>query len=248
MFYSLNQFKGPKDTTANKKWSIISFSAKKILLLGYSEILLLLLHIGDCMMVVPRHCQNGKLVGNNTLELTRLESSIDKKEINNCGIKEKRPMKKILLISLLLFLVGMPGTVNADGLVWCLVTNTGKTVALKNVSYLLSADDSKTFSIVETSGATINQVSKISFIKDVDTGLKNAKAESDVSINMEPVMNTMTISNLAKGSRISVLSLSGAEIINTVSKEDAVTVNVSSLTSGIYLLDVNGKSIKFIKK
>jgi hypothetical protein len=157
-------------------------------------------------------------------------------------------MKKISLLSFVLLLGIMPRTAKADGLEWCLVTNTGKTVALKNVSYLLSADNNKTFSIVEKSGAAISQVSKISFIKDVDTGLKNVQTVSGASVTMESVTNTMTISNLTTGSRISIQSLSGAEMLNTISTEDAVTVNVSGFTSGIYLLNVNGKSIKFIKK
>lgn len=157
-------------------------------------------------------------------------------------------MRKTLLLSLFLFLVAMPRIVKADGLEWCLVTNTGKTVALKNVSYLLSADDSKTFSVVETSGATISQVRKISFIKDVDAGLSDIKSSADLSIAQDPVMNSLTVSGLTKKSTIRVLSLLGAEQFKTVTTESTVTICVSNYTPGIYLLEVNGKSMKFIKK
>jgi hypothetical protein len=88
-------------------------------------------------------------------------------------MKAKSFSKRMLLAALLLLGAAVvPQRAAAAGEVWNLVTNTGQRLSMKYVSYLLMADDANTFSVVPTSGATIDGVRSITFEKGVDTSVK----------------------------------------------------------------------------
>ena len=158
---------------------------------------------------------------------------------------------KVTLVTTLLLLgtFGISQRAMAAGEVWNLVTNTGQRLSMKSVSYLLMSDDANTFSVVPTKGATINGVRSITFEKGVDTGINTVRnSATDVSLYPNPVSTSLTLTGVAAGSNIQVLSLSGVILLTAVSAEGQTVINVQQLPTGIYLLRAGGTTVKFIKK
>ena len=59
--------------------------------------------------------------------------------------------------------------------------------------------------------------------------------------------NTISVAGLAKAENAAIYSIGGEKVVNLKSWNGS-PVNVGSLTNGVYILKVNNKSFKFIKK
>jgi hypothetical protein len=150
---------------------------------------------------------------------------------------------------LLLGAMAVPQRAMAEGDVWNLVTNTGQRLSMKYVSYLLMSDDANTFSVVPTSGATINGVRSITFEKGVDTSVGSVQTgAATVGLYPNPVTSSLTLTGVAQGSTIQVLSLTGVTLRTAVAAEGQTVMDVRQLPAGTYLLRAGGATVKFIKK
>lgn len=162
------------------------------------------------------------------------------------NIKQKSLLVLVILLSIV-FNDQMMFATSTE--IWMMKTNTGVKISMKEVKYLLTADNKKDFSIIDTQGNCVNGVSSISFIKTESTDIISAnQEEKNINLYPNPVSSTLTISGIKSGQRIYVLSASGAELINLNSEEGTTTINVSSLVQGVYLLRIGNTTTKFIKK
>ena len=59
--------------------------------------------------------------------------------------------------------------------------------------------------------------------------------------------NTISVAGLAKAENAAIYSIGGEKVVNLMSWNGS-PVNVGSLSNGVYILKVNNKSFKFIKK
>ena len=59
--------------------------------------------------------------------------------------------------------------------------------------------------------------------------------------------NTISVAGLAKAENAAIYSIGGEKVVDLKSW-NGNPVNVGSLTNGVYILKVNNKSFKFIKK
>ena len=68
-------------------------------------------------------------------------------------------------ISILIFMMALMSFAFAqeEAKEWFMLTNTGETVKMVDVDYLLAADDCNQFSVVMKGGTTIDNVSKVTF-------------------------------------------------------------------------------------
>jgi len=85
-------------------------------------------------------------------------------------------------------------------------------------------------------------------------GVKNLSTDSGMVIYPNPVKTTLTLDNLQNAERIVISNLIGQQIITTNNiRESRITMDVSSLSRGIYLISIyskNGKTEtgKFMKE
>lgn len=62
------------------------------------------------------------------------------------------------------------------------------------------------------------------------------------------VENELVITGVEAGKRFSILSVAGISVYSDETKSNETRIDISGLASGIYLLNVDGKVVKFIKK
>lgn len=157
-------------------------------------------------------------------------------------------MKKLLLTcaSILMCTCGMQAQSNEP--VWHVATDTGLYIPASEISYLLFADGDELFSIVKTDSEIVSGVRMVYF-RNVPLSVEGVEAENiDLSVFPNPVVSQLTLQGLRGEIELKVLSLSGATMIVTVITPANNRVDVSSLAAGVYLLYVNGTTVKFIKK
>ena len=153
-----------------------------------------------------------------------------------------------LVISLLMF---CSATVAMADNVWCMVTSSGEVVPMSNVAYLLSAGGQTpaTFDIVLKEGPAITGVGRVDFVQmDPTTGIETVRPSEDVPTLSSVIDGQLTIFGTAAGQRVTVYSLTGATLLSTVTSDASTTLNVSGLTSGVYVLKVGETAIKFMKR
>lgn len=152
-------------------------------------------------------------------------------------------MQKKLFI-LLVMLVAI--SAKAEEMVWVLQTDTEEKTEIADIDYMLAADSEKEFSIILKNGATIDGVKKATFslISAVDDIVKS----SALKLFPNPVAESLILSGCRQGMNIAILSLDGKTVKQAVAHGENLTIDVSNLSSGYYLLQTEQSTIKFIKK
>ena len=97
--------------------------------------------------------------------------------------------------------------------------------------------------VVKTNKESQGGYKKILFAHDAPTSIDGI-GEVSVYIFPNPVSNTLNIMGVDESATLAVYNLSGKCIM----KENGNTLNVSSLSQGTYILQIDGKFVKFIKK
>ena len=155
--------------------------------------------------------------------------------------------KLLLLCALFVMCVGRISAQSEEN-VWHIATDTYQYIPMNEVSYLLFVDDDVLFSIVKTKGEIVTDVSHVYF-RNVPLAVEGVESEKiDLSVFPNPVVSQLTLQGLRANTTLKVLSLDGATLIDTVVGPNNNSVNVSSLAAGVYLLQVNETTVKFIKK
>lgn len=129
---------------------------------------------------------------------------------------------------------------------WSMKTNTGESVKMTDVDYLLAADDANLFTVVLKNGGIIDAVSEVTFT-DV-TAITNVVADGGLSLFPNPVKNSLTLTGAAEGSEIFILSLDGAVVKSALVTGNSITIDVADLPQGFYLLKSAYSTVKFMKK
>lgn len=97
--------------------------------------------------------------------------------------------------------------------------------------------------VVKTNKESQGGYKKLLFAHDAPTSIDGI-GEVSVYIFPNPVSNTLNIMGVDESATLAVYNLSGKCIM----KENGNTLNVSSLSQGTYILQIDGKFVKFIKK
>ena len=137
---------------------------------------------------------------------------------------------------------------NAADLKWAMTTQDGKSVFMNQLAYILYTDGSSTMSIVKTDNSTIEDVTKVTFAQLDPSGISNVMADKSVTVLSRAVDSVLRISGCKDGLTASVVSASGAVVAQFTTNSGKTEIDVSSLSTGIYVLVVGNTSIKFIKK
>lgn len=158
-------------------------------------------------------------------------------------------MKHLFLLALAL--VGGGKSLCGSEAVWQAVTDRGEVIALEAVDYLVADDGADNFSIVLTDGGAVEGVKSLGFEMLVATGLPVGVALDKATVLFEDggAGGSVTVTGVAPLGTVSVLSLDGRVIVSSDAKgRDKVTVDVSALSPGYYLLSAGSTVIKFYKK
>ena len=97
--------------------------------------------------------------------------------------------------------------------------------------------------VVKTNKESQGGYKKLLFAHYAPTSIDGI-GEVSVYIFPNPVSNTLNIMGVDESATLAVYNLSGKCIM----KENGNTLNVSSLSQGTYILQIDGKFVKFIKK
>lgn len=100
---------------------------------------------------------------------------------------------------------------------------------------------------------TFTDGSALSF--DMDDIVVNFNTITDVSALQKClygiktiVNNQLVLTGVEAGKRLSMLSVSGISVYSCHTESNETRIDISNLASGVYLLNVDGKVVKFIKK
>lgn len=100
---------------------------------------------------------------------------------------------------------------------------------------------------------TFTDGSTLSF--DMDDIVVNLNAPTDITTlqNNLFTINTavgdnLVVTGVKAGKMLSILSVTGISVYSCMTESNETSINISSLASGVYLLNIDGKVVKFIKK
>lgn len=176
---------------------------------------------------------------------------------NGCFLKEKRTLlinlnsnkimtkKLLLLCAVVMMCVGRIAAQNE----WHVVADNQYYVPVSEVAYMLFTDDSEKFAIVKTDGEMMVGVSEVTFSQSVPESVEGVDAERlAVTLFPNPVTSELRLQGLRENAQARVLSLDGALLIEATLTPNNGRIDVSALAAGVYLLQVNETTVKFLKK
>jgi len=80
------------------------------------------------------------------------------------------------------------------------------------------------------------------------TELKTPQVNASISVSPNPAITDITVSGTVSGAKIKLFSVGGALLQTIPAQENSTGIDVSSLPQGLYLLQTEGQTLKFIKK
>ena len=80
------------------------------------------------------------------------------------------------------------------------------------------------------------------------TGIEKPKTESSIFIFPNPTKENITVNGVKKGVTINLYDSAGRFVQTLTAQEGFTDINVSSLQQGVYVLQVDGQQINFIKQ
>ena len=116
--------------------------------------------------------------------------------------------------------------------------------ALSNVQRIVFENNAMTVKM--KTDADVTDVVSVRFEKS--TGIENPKPDLSFFVFPNPVKDVLTVTGAHANGIINLFSLTGTLLKSIPAQESATNIDVSSLSPGLYLLRVEGKTVKFIKQ
>ncbi len=156
--------------------------------------------------------------------------------------------KKLFLCCIGLLFFSMHVVAQEGEYKWCAVVDSEQRVPVADIAYLLFADGSDYFAIVQKNNRAIDGITTLTFTNAPASveGVKNENSE--VAIYPNPVVSQLTLQGLPAGEVVRVVSLNGELVIDTRATGEKTTLHVEALPAGMYLLQTQKTTLKFVKK
>jgi len=155
-------------------------------------------------------------------------------------------IKKTFLLGLFLLVAGRFLAGAESKLIMLSADGTETAYVLSDVQKIVFDDNSMTVNM--KSGDDVTGITCIRFLISEDVGIKIPDLPSRVFIFPNPVTTNLTISGTDKDVKINLFDLSGKLLKSVSAQDNSTNVNVTSLQRGVYLLQVGGQVLKFIKQ
>lgn len=94
-------------------------------------------------------------------------------------------------------------------------------------------------------------VERFEFLAEMPTVIEDVEADNDAGIRegFELTGNAVVVNGLAAGCKVQLFSVDGKAMMFAVAAEDGnVTLSLDALSQGVYLVNYNETTIKFIKR
>lgn len=157
--------------------------------------------------------------------------------------------KKFTLTFALLSLLAA-GNAYAEGKLMAVDSPSAKVVAsfsLDDISKLSFADGKMLVTMSDKSVKEVALNTQLALKFDgVETSIKGV-ANNETKLQVAYDGNNISVAGLAKAANAAIYSVGGQKIVD-LKAWNGSPVNVGSLANGVYILKVNNKSFKFIKK
>lgn len=162
-------------------------------------------------------------------------------------------MKQKLLLFMFILVAGM-NALEADAQNLVIKTNDGKETAKALTSLKKVTFPDGNLLLTYTSGSTdsysLTTISKL-FFGDAATGtdeLTASESAEKLSVYPNPASDIINIKNAPEGtSLVKIYRMEGVMVLNEEVSAGSLTIDVSKLAKGFYLLTLNGQAFKFIK-
>lgn len=158
-------------------------------------------------------------------------------------------MKKLLL-SLLLFTFSALTFAQKKDVLGIFMKDGTSVYFLLAEKPLITFENSDVKVVSSTDEAVLvrSQVDRFEFVADVPTDVEDVQEEVERE-KFELTRNAIHLSGLTPGCKVQLFSIGGQSILATAANENgAVTISIDSLPAGIYLVNYNEITIKFIKQ
>lgn len=129
-----------------------------------------------------------------------------------------------------------------------MITNQQHYISYDEFAYFLFVDEKEGFSIVKTNDEIIVGIQSVYF-SNVTTAVETPETERViVTVYPNPVVSRLELQGLQEDSRVRIYSLDGMLMLESQFSTGGGVINVVDFAPGIYILQVNTTTIKFIKK
>lgn len=152
---------------------------------------------------------------------------------------------KLLFAMLALFVSSIIYAADVENIVAVSADGSEITYLLANVQRIeVQANDVQgKMTILQKDGNKVGNYQKILFATSTSTSLEENK-ELQIFVFPNPVSHTLRIQGVDENTSLEVYNLTGKSVI----KDKGTELDVTSLTQGTYILRINNKYVKFIKK
>ena len=125
--------------------------------------------------------------------------------------------------------------------------NTELLTTVRNLSFS-GSDLVLTFTSGSTDIYSLSTVRKIYFDTNISVNENTELSGNSLHIFPNPAGNSITVQSVSnKVSIVNIYRTDGSLVISQVVSTESQTLDISQLSSGLYLLTMNGQSAKFIK-
>lgn len=142
------------------------------------------------------------------------------------------------------------GTITASAdQVWHAVISESEKVAIEQIEYIVSRPDVRSLDIVLNDGNTVYAgVPSLQFEFSERAGLTSITTDSEIILG--PYDDVITVKGLSQGSPIMIYNSVGVVVDSYTSggKQEALDIDLSGYTPGVYVLKTRNSAVKFVKR
>lgn len=132
---------------------------------------------------------------------------------------------------------------------WALTEqDSGETVLMSSVSFLLASDSEDTFAVVCNDGRVIAGARSVSFCQIDPSGIKPVAGTDVPALSGVCVEGRLRLTGCVEGTVITIYDGSGRTVRSATADGGNTVLDVSGLPTGVYILRASGASVKFMKK
>lgn len=147
---------------------------------------------------------------------------------------------------------GQEQPVSTTGALW-LQTDKGDTQPMSNVAMLANVDNKGHFEVVLNEGGSLTDVRYVTFFRDTETAIQQPKTETGEGAEetlhlMTPVQFELKLSGCGQAKDAVVYDMRGQKMASAAVVNGTTTIAVGHLITGVYIVRVGNKTLKFFKK
>lgn len=155
--------------------------------------------------------------------------------------------KNKLVMAFLIAFAAIQAKADGNNEVWHIETDTKLSIPLQDIGFIVAADDDVSFSIVTVTNEKFDGVTMATFSKHEASGIWNTASE-DFKVTPTVVTFSLCVFGCRPGAEIRIVSAGGATCLTAKAEGGNATINVSRLAPGHYVLTVDGRSVRIIKR